>query len=110
MNRLHPDDMQELVDLLKRLTEMEHGRIPTDPRVMEPHTPPAQPMYLGKPVADVAKGASGDVEIWYGETKGAETATGEILPSVFARTQICLATDFVYVYDVGGLEMNKAEC
>ena len=109
MSRLHPSDMQELVSLLRRLTELEHGRLRIDPETQTAHTPPAAPTHLGKPVADVAKGASGDVEIWAGD-KGAEIATGEILPEVFCRTQSVTAADLVYVFDVGGLEMNKAEC
>ena len=73
----------------------------------------SQPFLLGKPDANIAKGGTGQVNIWSG-TKGSETVTNLSLASVFCRTQAVTTSDFVYVYwvqgAVPGWECNLAEC
>jgi hypothetical protein len=51
---------------------------------------------LGKPNSNIALDASGTVNVW-GGTPGSEATTGLSIPTVFAKTQALVTTDFVTV-------------
>ena len=105
----------QLGRFIRKADETARGNIVEDSRASADRTTNAQPLLLGKAVADVAKGSSERVEIWSRENiddaKGTEVPTGEFIESVFCRTDNILSTDLQYLFFVdGGYEMNKAEC
>jgi hypothetical protein len=92
----------EAINQLRSLIREEAGRL------LNPDTGPrakyqgVEPMWIGKPNADIAKDESGTINLYSGEPGSETILTGRTIPNVWAMTQAVTTDDFVFVFWITG--------